>query len=154
MIIFQKKFKFEKDFNKIFSVVQKRFHKRKMEVFFDNITESKIAKINQDLRKLAKPTDVLSFANFDIYQGNFDKINRKLFLDPSNGYVMLGEILICDKIAKKQAKEYGHSERREYCFLFLHGLLHLFGFDHENDQDRGVMEQVANEILTSLGILR
>ena len=63
-------------------------------------------------------------------------------------------IFICCDVAKKQAKEYKHSLKREYSFLFLHGLLHLFGYDHMNEEDEKVMFSLQEEILNALDIRR
>ena len=61
--------------------------------------------------------------------------------------VCLGEIYISIDKALEQAKEYGHSEKREFCFLFVHGLLHLLGYDHMNSEDEKVMFGLQDIIL-------
>ena len=68
--------------------------------------------------------------------------------------IMLGDIFICCDVAKKQAKAYNHSLKREYAFLFLHGLLHLFGYDHMNEEDEKEMFRLQDEILNNLDIRR
>ena len=69
-------------------------------------------------------------------------------------YVDIGDIVICKTVAKLQAKEYGHSYIREVCFLSLHGLLHLLGYDHIEEDDEKVMTQLQASILEDLGIKR
>ena len=70
------------------------------------------------------------------------------------GILFLGDIVICKKVAYKQAKEYGHSKKREICFLALHGLLHLLGYDHIEKKDEKLMTKTANSILEKFGVER
>lgn len=102
-------------------------------VFDVNIVDSKTIKyINKTYRHKDKVTDVISFANRD---------NKDIYVP------LLGEIYICLDQAKKQAKEYGYSLKRELCFLFTHGLLHLLGFDHINPKDEKQMMNLTKKIL-------
>ena len=64
----------------------------------------------------------------------------------------LGSIAICTEKAEEQAKEYGHSFVREMTYLFVHGLLHLLGYDHENEDDKRVMRAAEEKILSAIGI--
>ena len=68
------------------------------------------------------------------------------------GIVPLGDIYISVEKAEEQAKEYGHSIKRELCFLFVHGLLHLLGYDHMNEEDEKVMFSLQDQILSEKGI--
>ena len=104
-----------------------------------------IHKINKKYRHIDRPTDVISFAFLDV-EDNYDKI---LF---SPGPVVLGDIYISVDKAKEQAEEYGHSLHRELCFLFVHGLLHLLGYDHMNEEDEKIMFRLQDEILTIEGV--
>ena len=104
-----------------------------------------IHKINKKYRHIDRPTDVISFAFLD-NENNYDKI---LF---SPGPVVLGDIYISLEKAKEQAEEYGHSLHRELSFLFVHGLLHLLGYDHMNEEDEKVMFQLQEEILSIKGV--
>lgn len=107
-----------------------------------------IQSLNKKFRNLDKPTDVLSFPclNFKKGKGVSTEILSKN-LSPEDGLVSLGDIAICKEIAKIQAKEYGHSIKREVCFLALHGFLHLLGFDHLTQDDDEEMQEIANKIL-------
>lgn len=97
-----------------------------------------IQEINMKHRNINQPTDVISFALWDKgYKSN-----------------LLGEIYICYEKIVEQKKLYRHSFKRELCFLFLHGLLHLLGYDHVNKKDEEVMFGLQDEILDSLGIRR
>ena len=100
-----------------------------------NITfvgEKKIRQLNNEFRQVDKVTDVLSFP---------------LFEADENKQGDIGDIVICTKRANEQAKQYGHSELRELCFLSLHGLLHVLGFDHIQKQDEEVMFSLQDKIL-------
>ena len=104
-----------------------------------------IHKINKKYRQIDRPTDVISFAFLDA-EGNYDKI---LY---SQGPVVLGDIYISVDKAKEQAEEYGHSLHRELCFLFVHGLLHLLGYDHMKKEDEEVMFKLQDDILKMKGV--
>ena len=67
---------------------------------------------------------------------------------------MLGDIILNTERVKRQAESFGHSERREFAFLIVHSMLHLFGYDHMTEEEASVMEQVQREILEEMQILR
>ncbi len=117
------------------------------------VDETEIQELNNQFRKIDKCTDVLSFPNLEkkVNQSLKDFENERNFDD---GLLFLGDIVICKKVAYKQAKEYGHSRKREICFLALHGLLHLLGYDHIESKDEKVMKDVADKILSSFGVER
>ena len=98
-----------------------------------------IHKINRDYRGIDRPTDVISFAFLDNEDRNA--------LYKSKEPVCLGDIYISVDKAKEQAIEYGHSLNRELSFLFVHGLLHLLGYDHMTEEDEKVMFRLQDEIL-------
>lgn len=95
-----------------------------------------IHKINKDYRGIDRPTDVISFAIRD---------NEEDFIPDEEKD--LGDIFINVNYCKKQAKEYGHSYKREMGFLFTHGLLHCLGYDHMNPKDEKVMFSLQDKIL-------
>lgn len=101
-----------------------------------------IHKLNKEYRGIDRPTDVISFALED----NED-------LTPSNVRV-LGDIYISIDKVYEQAKEYGHSNLREICFLMIHGFLHLLGYDHMKEAEEKVMFAKQEEILDGFGITR
>jgi probable rRNA maturation factor len=109
-------------------------------------TNQMIKKLNLKYRKLNKPTDVLSFPAYS----KQELIKLKASKQMSN----LGDIVIAHQLAKSQAAEYGHSLKREISFLFVHGLLHLLGYDHNNKADEKKMFKLQDKILNSLGIRR
>lgn len=104
------------------------------------VEEDLIQTINRDYRHIDKVTDVISFAFLD----NED---RKSIL-ASKKEVVLGDIYICLDVAKRQAEEYGHPLDRELRFLFIHGLLHLLGYDHMTKEDEEVMFPLQEKILS------
>ncbi|MGN0771628.1 MAG: rRNA maturation RNase YbeY [Christensenellales bacterium] len=117
------------------------------------VDEDTIKEVNKSTRGIEKVTDVLSFPTLtDVFP--FDKNRHSDDINPDSGRVMLGELMLCEKRAKEQAQEYGHSVEREYGYLVLHGLLHLLGFDHIEEKDKAEMRRHEEEILESLGIVR
>ena len=99
-----------------------------------------IHNINRDYRHIDRPTDVISFAFLDGDE-NKDKVFQ------SEKMVVLGEIYISYDKAREQATAYGHSLDRELRFLFVHGLLHLLGYDHMKEEDEKIMFALQEEIL-------
>lgn len=124
-----------------------------LNVYF--VGEKKIRTINRERREIDRVTDVLSFPMLDIKAGEIINLDEhKIDVDPYNNTLTIGEIIICNKVAKSQAKKYGHSYIREVAFLFLHGLLHCLGYDHIKDEDRVVMEEMQTRILNKCNITR
>ena len=115
------------------------------------VGEKVIRELNREYRCVDRVTDVLSFPNVDLHIP-YD-INDFPY-DIENGALQLGELMICRKRMKEQALEYGHSEKRELCFLIVHGLLHLLGFDHMVESDEKIMFAIQDEILETSGIHR
>lgn len=106
------------------------------------VGEDEIHNINRTYRKVDRITDVISFA----FEDNDDFMY--------NGIRMLGDIYICIPQMKRQAEEYGHSEKRELSFLAVHGLLHLLGYDHMIEEDEKVMFSLQELILNDKDIKR
>ena len=100
-------------------------------------------------------TDVLSFPYLDGIKGkDVKRVDFPDDIDEETGTVLVGSICICLERAKEQAEEYGHSLKREVCYLALHGILHCFGFDHIEKADEEEMTALAEEIMQSLDIKR
>ena len=74
--------------------------------------------------------------------------------DLDSGELLLGDIMISAERAAAQAEEYGHSVKREFCFLVAHSMLHLLGYDHMTPEEAAVMEAKQEEVLQRLGITR
>ena len=79
---------------------------------------------------------------------------QNMYFNLESGELLLGDIVISVERAKEQAKEYGHSLKREMAFLTAHSMLHLMGYDHMEEDERIVMEKKQEEILQNLGITR
>ncbi len=108
-------------------------------IFVDN---EKIHELNKQFRGVDRPTDVISFALEDAEEEFLSTIR------------VLGDIYISIPKMQEQAKEYGHSEKRELAFLVVHGLLHLLGYDHQTEEEEKVMFQIQEEMLNEEGISR
>lgn len=127
------------------SVINRVFEHEKVEnaccsILF--IGNEEIRKINREARGIDKVTDVISFALEDGEEKKLSPVR------------ILGDIYISIPRMKEQAKEYGHSEKRELSFLVVHGLLHLLGYDHMKKEDESVMFSLQEEILNEEGITR
>ena len=118
---------------------------------------SEIEDINNQMRGIKNPTDVLSFPmhEYDV-PADFDEIDPDSFDDfnPESGSLLLGDIVLCLPRIKSQAEEYGHSTMREYAFLIAHSVLHLIGYDHMTEEDAEDMFRKQDEVLSELGITR
>ena len=100
-----------------------------------------IHELNKNYRGIDRETDVISFALED--DKTFNPEGR-----------VLGDIYISLDKAKSQAEEYGHSLKRELCFLAVHGMLHLLGYDHMKKDEEEIMFNLQDEILESAGVTR
>ena len=110
--------------------------------------DNNIHELNRDYRGIDRPTDVLSFAFRESEE-------PEIFIDDIDEAVdTLGDIIISVERAEQQAKDYGHSLRREVVFLTVHGMLHLLGYDHIEEVDRLEMEKEQEYIMSHLGISR
>ena len=116
--------------------------------------EEEIRTLNRETRNIDKVTDVLSFQNIENVSLPLVKEDYPDDINGEDDSVMLGEILICDEQAKRQAEEYGHSVEREIGFLTCHGMLHLLGFDHTDEEGEKEMNALCEEILTDAGYRR
>lgn len=116
-----------------------------------------IREMNAGFRGMDMPTDVLSFPMME-YDSPLDfegeAFRRSISLSPDTGELILGDIVLCPQVIKEQAEEYGHSEVREFSFLVVHSMLHLFGYDHIEEEDRVQMETEQKAVMERLGISR
>ena len=115
--------------------------KGKHTISFIVVDSNKIWEINKEYRKIDSPTDVISFAAID------DSIDGSI---PEE----MGDIFICKERVLSQANEYGHSILREFAFLCTHGVYHLLGYDHQNEEEEKIMFEKQEKILKDLKIER
>ena len=131
-----------KDLKKVLKIAIKKLKKKNIEfniIFVDN---KYIHKLNKEYRNIDRETDVISFALDD--DNSFPKMDTDV----------LGDIYISIDKAKSQAEEYGHTFKRELCFLAVHGFLHINGYDHMTKEDEKIMFGLQEEILNEAGISR
>ncbi len=114
--------------------------------------KNRIKELNNLYRKVDRETDVLSFPMLDIVYPQSVKDFKEEYAP--DGSLYLGDIVICPKIAKKQAKQYGHSKKREIGFLALHGFLHILGYDHIESEDEKVMMETSERVLNEMELKR
>ena len=114
--------------------------------------DENIHAINLEMRQVDRPTDVLSFQEFDLHPG---ELPAEEDADPGTGLVPLGDMVISMEHVAAQAKEYGHSQRRELAYLVTHSVLHLLGYDHLDEGPMKRQMRAREEaILAELGITR
>ena len=104
------------------------------------------------MSELDRPTDVLSFPALSLLPGELPEAEDA---DPATGLVPLGDMVISMEHVAAQAKEYGHSGRRELAYLVVHSVLHLLGYDHLDEGPmKAQMREREESILSELGIAR
>lgn len=115
-------------------------------------SDEEIRELNREARQVDKSTDVLSFPAFDLKPGELPGPEDA---DPGTGLVPLGDMMISMEHVAAQAKEYGHSNRRELAYLVVHSALHLLGYDHLDEGPMKRQMRAREEaILAELGITR
>ena len=112
------------------------------------MSDSEIARLNQDFRKKNGPTDVLSFPA--VPQGNSAQPRRRTVTKNSGGQKYLGDIAISPATARRYSKKHDRTLASELRVLILHGVLHLLGFDHETDN--GEMDTIERKLRKRLGL--
>lgn len=107
------------------------------------VDDAAIHELNREHRGVDRPTDVLSFPQFEA--------DEEI---PEGMPHVLGDLVVSLETARRQAEEYGHSEEREIAFLLVHGFLHLLGYDHETAEEEAEMREEQRVLLDRLGISR
>lgn len=112
--------------------------------------DAEIHALNREARRVDRATDVLSFPAFDLRPGELPGPEDA---DPGTGLVPLGDMMISMEHVAAQAKEYGHSTRRELGYLVVHSVLHLLGYDHVDEGPmKAQMREREEAILAELGL--
>ena len=112
-------------------------------------TPNHIHEINNEYRDVDRATDVLSFPIFEK-----EEIDEKITNQDFEHEDVLGDIIISIEQVREQAKEYGHSLKRELFFLVTHGIYHLLGYDHMTEEEEKVMFKKQEDVLNEYGITR
>ena len=105
--------------------------------------------INKAARNIDRPTDVLSFPMFELEPGN-PPADWSGYLDPDTNAVPLGDMVISLERARAQAKEFGHSVKREVGYLTIHSMLHLLGYDHLDEAEMKRQMRAREEAIASM----
>lgn len=124
-------------------------------LFVDN---NEIKDINSETRNIDKVTDILSFPMLDFEKG---KVYKDMYIDykfdetfKDGEELVLGDIVLSLEKALEQSVEYNHSYDREVCYLIIHSILHLLGYDHMEEEEKKIMRLREEEILEKLSITR
>jgi probable rRNA maturation factor len=124
--------------------------KFKAELIFLNAEE--MQRLNFLQREVDSVTDVLSFPTLDGIKGKILS-PKDCVTEMEGSRIFLGSIVLCEEQVKKQAQEFGHSEERERDYLIIHGLMHLFGYDHMDEEDKKEMRAKEKTALSFLGVV-
>lgn len=109
---------------------------RGQELTIRMVNNAEMARLNRRFRGKAGPTNVLSF---------------QADVPPGVDTLLLGDIVICADVIRREAREQGKRVQAHWCHMVVHGVLHLLGYDHENERDGAVMERKETAILSRLG---
>lgn len=134
-------YQFKELFEEVINIVYNKLSINKdYDLSVSFVDDKKIRQINNDFRNIDKKTDVISFAMLD----SQDIVSQ----DDSD--LDLGDIFISIETATQQAKEINQSRNREILFLFIHGLLHLLGYDHQDIETEKIMFNLQEEIINEV----
>ncbi len=141
---YEKDDKYEKIVNDVYEICFKEENLYDSKIYISVIltNEENIQKINKEYRNIDKVTDVLSFPMFEKDEIEEAKAREEV----------LGDIVICIPVVKRQAIEYEHSEDREFAYMLVHGFYHLMGYDHIEEEDKVKMRAKEENILSKLGL--
>ncbi|MFC7681507.1 rRNA maturation RNase YbeY [Paenibacillus sp. GCM10028914] len=125
------------------------------EVDLTFVDDAQIHELNKEYRGIDRPTDVLSFAMHESTDEELQIIYDMDHVDEADNVPdVLGDIIISVPRAKLQSEEYGHSLERELGFLFVHGFLHLLGYDHQDEASEAEMMGKQEAVLAEVGLTR
>ena len=117
-------------------------------------SEEEIRQLNARERGVDSVTDVLSFPSMDGIKGQAILAEEHGEELDEDGNVFLGSIVICEKRAREQAQEYGHSFERELWYLAVHGILHCLGYDHMTEEEKREMREKEESVMQKLDLRR
>lgn len=130
------------------SVIESMNFPKGLEVAIDFVSEKEIKRLNFEFREIDKVTDVLSFPSFQLSPGEVLDVENEevLMFKQDNGLIHFGDMALCLKQTKRQAKEFGVSVEAEIKKLVIHSMLHLMGYDHIEDNDYEVMKKQEEKL--------
>lgn len=120
------------------------------EVSLSVVSADQIRELNADFRQIDRITDVLSFPMYEREELDETEENREY----EDYEVNIGDIVLCYDRAAEQAEEYGHSLKREICYLVTHSIFHLLGYDHMEEEEKQIMRTREEQVLSYFHILR
>ncbi len=112
------------------------------------VDADEILELNREYREKDRVTDVLSFPQF----AGHDDLLEDLLDDETE--TLIGDVVICYDVAASQAEEYGTGLTREMLYLFVHSVMHLFGYDHMEEDEKTVMREQEERVLSAIGVRR
>ncbi len=142
----EKKVKLKKLAKAVYTVLNQTA-KIKAELVFASAED--IHSLNNTTRGVDKVTDVLSYPSLDGVRGQVLQPENHL-TELDGKYIFIGSIVLCEEKIKEQALEYGNTEEQERNYLIIHGLLHLFGYDHMTEEDKKQMRDIEKAVLAVL----
>jgi len=133
-----------------------------LEVNISFVSKLEIKNQNEKFRNISKVTDVLSFPNLlepdktdsQVITKSLTKENFVMDINPDNNAIFLGDISICKSVVYRHAREYNNSRLREMVYMAVHGLLHLLGYDHMNEEDKKEMREMEEKIMSHVDLRR
>lgn len=154
MKVIAQKGKYNKIIKKLAKIVTAEMNlPKKSYIELDFVDKDEIKQINNETRKVDKVTDVLSFPNLDgIFQKQIKLEDFPFDIDYDTKMLNLGSIVMCVDKVHEQAEEYGTGEMREFSYLLAHGILHILGYDHIEDDDKKIMREQEEKILRILNV--
>ena len=114
------------------------------------VGDEEILELNREYREKDSITDVLSFPQF----ADRGELLAELLDEESEADTLIGDVVICYDQAERQAKEYGTGITREVLYLFVHSVMHLFGYDHMEEEEKKVMRAREEKVLSAIGVSR
>ena len=140
---------YEKTIKKVIEACfkEEKLENSKLYISITLTTPSNIRKINNEYRNVDKETDVLSFPMFE--KNELEEMIKNNHFEHED---VLGDIVICEDVARENAVKYEHSYEREIFYLIVHGIFHLLGFDHENEDEKHLMRAAEEAVLNKFKI--
>lgn len=130
-------------------LIEEKLDFEKIYISIDAVNKDEIQKINCEFRGIDKATDVLSFPIFTKEEFEFQ---NNLSNDKKMKEVELGDIVLCLDVVKEHSTEYGTGILREVLYMITHGVCHLVGYDHIEDDDKIKMRALEEKVLSKLGV--